>query len=654
MKGRLGLVIALVVLVVLFFSVNMVAGGALRGGRVDLTHDRLYTLSEGAKNIARGVEDPIELTYFFSAKLAQGTPNLQAYGKRVRELLEEFARLSRRGGKDMIRLTVIEPEPFSEEEDRATQAGLQGVSLRGGPGQNLFMGIVGTNAVEGREVIPFLSTERDRFLEYDVARLVYSLAHPSKKKVGVISSLQLEGGFTMDPRTQQPRQTEPYQISQEIKGLFEYQTIPPSATDVPDDVDVLLLVHPKNLSDTLLYAVDQYVLRGGKLVACVDPFCENDPAAQGNPMEAMGADRSSNLVKLMAAWGVEVAPGLVAADSRLAVKVDMSRQRGNPDPVSYLPWLRLSKESLAAGDPVTAQLSQVIMMTAGIIRARSDASADKPKAEITPLLTTSEESMELDSARLMTMPDPKGLLSTFSSGGKKLTIAARIGGTVATAFPEGKPPLSAEQAAQLKDKPDPVREHLGTSKGPIHAVVFADADFLSDRTWVQKTVFGPMKQADNGDLLINAIENLIGSSDLLSIRARGEYAKPFTRVEEMARVAEQKFRAEESVIEQKITDTQTRIGELQKKQGDGQAALILTPEAKEEIKKLTDELTESRKKKRSIQSEMRKDIESLGNRLKFVNIGLVPLAVAMLALAMGVYRVSRRGTARRVEAKSGA
>ncbi len=653
MKGRLSLVIALAVLLVLFFSANMVAGGALRGGRVDLTSDRLYTLSDGAKNIARGVDDPIQITYFFSAKLAQGQPNLQSYGKRVRELLEEFTRLSRRGGKDMIQLTIVEPEPFSEEEDRATQAGLQGVNLRGGPGQNFFLGLVGTNAVEGREVLPFLSPERDKFLEYDVARLVYSLSHPSKKKVGVISSLQLDGGFTMDPRTQQPRQAEPYQISQEIKGLFDYQAIPPSSTDVPDDIDVLLLVHPKGLSDTLLYAVDQYVLRGGKLIACVDPFCENDPAAQGNPMEAMSADRSSNLIKLLGAWGVEVAPGLVAADSKLAVKVDMSRQRGNPDPVSYLPWLRLGKESFAGGDPVTAQLSQVIMMTAGIIRATSDAPADKPKGEITPLITTSEESMELDSARLMTMPDPKGLLTTFSSGGKKLTIAARIGGRVSTAFPEGRPPLSAEQAAMLKDKPDPAREHLSESKGPIHAVVFGDADFLSDRTWVQKTVFGPVKQADNGDLLINAIDNLIGSSDLLSIRARGEYAKPFTRVEEMARVAEQRFRAEESVIEQKITETQTKIGELQKKQGDGQAALILTPEAKEEIRKLTDELTESRKKKRSIQSEMRKDIESLGNRLKFVNIGLVPLAVAMLALAMGVYRVSRRGTARRAEAKAG-
>jgi len=266
MGSRIRLVIAGVVLVVLLVALNMLSGLALRGARIDATQGKMFTLTAGSRAIARAAEEPITLKFYYSAKLAQGRPEIQSYAQRVREMLEEYARIG--GGR--VRLEVIDPEPFSELEDAAVAAGLTGVPLNTA-GDALYLGLVGTNSIDTKETIAFFDPRKERFLEYDITKMMYSLSHPTRRVVGLISGLPLEGGFSMDPRTRQPTQTPPWQVLGEIKGAFDVRNLGDAAV-VPDDVSVLMVVHPKGLSEQTLFAIDQYVLRGGAAMIFVDPM----------------------------------------------------------------------------------------------------------------------------------------------------------------------------------------------------------------------------------------------------------------------------------------------------------------------------------------------------------------------------------------------
>lgn len=644
MRHKLASVAALVVLLVLFFAINLLAGEAMRSARLDLTQGKVYTLTEGTGRVCRGLEEPIKLAFFFSEKLAAGEPALQAHGRRVRELLEEYARLSRRDGRAMIELEVVDPQPASEEEDRAQQAGLIGLPSRRGAGEGVYMGLLGTNSIDGREVIPFFDPQRERFLEYDLSRLVYALANPKRAVVGLMSTLPIDGGFTIDPATRQPRQSRPWAIAGEIRGLFDVRQIDPGVLDIARDVDVLLVVHPRGLSDATLYAIDQHVMRGGRLIALVDPLCEEEG---GDP--SAGADRSSSLEKLLGAWGVEIVPGMVAADDRLAIPVNVG-QRGRGEQISYVPWLSVGRDGLERQDPVTAQLSQLILLSAGVVRATEapPEGEQAPRATITPLVTTTESSMLVDVSRLAFMPDPKGLLGTFASGGEKLTLAARLSGKVRSAFPQGRPAPADAEAAPADPSPA-----LAESAGSIQVLVVGDCDMLSDRTWVQQTPLGNLKQSDNADFLVNAIDDMTGSADLVQVRARGAFSRPFTVVDEMERQAEQKYRAEQSLLETKLREAEAKLAELERQKDPSQPGdLRLTKEQVAELEKFREERAQTRQQLRGVRFDLRQDVERLGTRVKLINIALVPAAVALAAVGLGLYRVSRRGSAKRTMSRA--
>jgi ABC-type uncharacterized transport system involved in gliding motility auxiliary subunit len=639
MNRRLVPLAALALLLVLFFAINVLSAALLRSARLDLTEQRIYTLSDGSRRIAASIDEPIRLYLYFSRSLATGRPVLQNYGRRVREMLEEYVRAS----DGSIVLEIIDPEPFSEAEDEATRAGLAGVPM--GAGNSFFLGLVGRNAVDGEEVLPFLDPSQEQFLEYEVSRMVYSLANPQRKVVGVISSLPMNGA---PPNPMQPQPQRPWHVITEIGRLFEVRTLDLRVASIPDDVDVLLLVHPKSLPPSTLFAIDQHVLGGGKAVVFVDPICESDipPGAQQNPMAAFEAQRSSNLPRLFEAWGVELDDGGVACDLSNAQRVAFA-SGGRREEAPYVGWISLGADEVDQDDAITGRLSQLNVATAGILRHRPEATTDW-----TPLVRTSPESMRADATRFMFMPDPKGLLTDFEPGGEPFVVAARITGNAVTAFPDGPPPPA--EGAEAIAPPGP---HLTESTGPIHVFVFADVDMLTDRFWLrEETLFGqiPMgyrKLADNGDLLVNALDNMAGSSDLISVGARGRYSRPFTLVQEVQQEAEREYRAEEQRLQDRLAEAERNLNELQQAKPDS-GRLILTPEQQAELARFNEQRIETRKQLRAVRLNLRKDIEWLGVKWKAINIAAMPLAVALFAIGLWVFQLTRRRQDRRAVAQT--
>lgn len=625
---------AVLVLVVLFFAVNILAGATLRTARLDLTSDGLYTLSPGARDILRGLDEPVTLTFYFSEKSSKGIPSFETYGRRIKEMLEEFSRQSR--GKLVLR--VVDPEPFSEAEDQATAAGLS--AQRAPTGETLFLGLVGTNSTDGVEVIPFFDIREERFLEYHLARLVYTLDNPKKPIVGVISPLQITGGFTFNPQTGQPQPRQAWQVVRMLRELFEVRDLGAGTTTIPAEVDVLLVVHPKELSDPTLYAIDQYVLRGGNLIVATDPHCEQDvPAMARNQMEAMLAPKASSLKRLYDAWGVEMVEGMIVGDPKYAVRVTQGRAG---ESVPYVAYMQLDRGALSRDDVIAGQLSSVVFATSGALRVK-EGRGEGRWATLTPIVQTSEEAGLFEQAKVAFMPDPKALLAEFVPGGARLTLAARISGMVRSAFPEGRPEgAEGDEAAEGA-------EHLAESKDSINVIAFADCDFLADGFWIrEERLFGQIpflsKFADNGDLAVNAVDAFAGSRELISLRARGEHARPFTRVQEILRRAEAENLAKERAVEDEIRQLEERLNALQRQAPERAqgGAIILSEEERRAIREAQEKILEKRKERRQIAFDTRRDVERLGMNLKIINIGLMPAVVALAALGLGAYRVSRR------------
>jgi len=626
---------------VLFLAVNLLSTELLQGVRVDLTDHHLYTLSDGSRKIAAALEEPIHMRYFFSQKVSNQIPGIKAYAQRVEELLQEYVLES--GGK--IRLEVIDPEPFSEEEDQAVQAGLQGEPVTAA-GDRFYFGLYATNSVDDQEAIPFFDPRREGFLEYDISKLIYRLAHPEKPVVGILTGLPMDGGppNPFGGGAGQP----PWAIMSAMRELFSVRMLGPQAKEIPDDLNVLMLVHPKALADETWFAIDQYILGGGKALILVDPFCEADqpPRDPNNPMAGLTAPRSSQPEKLFDAWGLELVKDKIVGDRKDAQRVRARGPDGRPQVVDYVLWLGLGKDSFNKEDLLTSQLGSVNLGSAGALRKKDDASI-----EITPLLESSADSMLVDRTRVQFMPDPGRLLDDFRPDDEKYVLAARITGTLHTAFPDG-PPKAAEDA---KDKQNPKAEDkkadkaepafLKESKEPVNLVVIADADLLSDHFWVQQQDFFGQKVsiplADNGDFVVNALDNLSGSNDLISIRSHGLFARPFEKVEDLRRDAEQRFRAREQVLEQKLRDTEQKLSELQSKK-EGSSKLILSPEQQEEIDKFQQERLAIRKQLRDVQHDLQKDIDNLGSWLKAINMGLIPLLIGVFAVGLGAYRMKHR------------
>lgn len=642
MNTKLLGVLTLLILLVAFLAFNIAAGRTLTSARLDLTQGRLYTLSEGARNIARGLDEPIRLTLYFSERLAADNPAMRSHGGRVREMLQEFERAS--AGK--IRLTVIDPESFSDEEEEARKNGVRGLAVSA-DGTSAYLGLVGTNAVDGKEVIPlfdFQSPQADRFLEYEVARMLWSLANPQKTAVGLLASIGNEG-FSFDPATRQPRSTPAWQAISELRRMFDIKTVDASATELPKDIGVLVLVHPKNLSDGMLFAIDQFVMKGGRLLVFVDPRCELDESGADprNPQAAMFADKSSNLDRLLHAWGVEVVKDRVVVDRTLGRRFNVGSP-DRPEVLSVIHYISLTADSMAKDDAVTGGLQTVNVAAAGAIQAKPPGEG-VPSLTITPLMSTSKDSMLVETQTVQMSFNPamlaRQLLEKFTPTDTPKVIAARLSGKVRSAFPDGRPAPadgSTPPPPPPADAPAPLKE----SEKNAEIILVADVDMLADFNWVRDGgLFGLMKLADNGDFFVSAVDNLSGSGDLIGLRARGRSQRPFDRVEQMRREAEQRLVSENAAADNAIREAERKLAEAQEKRTDPNS-MSLTKDQETVINTLRDNLAAAQREKRKVALKLNRDIDALGNTLRFVNIGLVPLVVTLAALGLGLYRSSRR------------
>jgi len=593
---------ALIVLIVLFVVLTMLSSIVFRGARVDLTENRLYTLSEGTVNIVESLAEPITLRLYFSDEASSDLPQIRRYATRVWELMQELA--SHADGN--IRLERIDPVPFSEAEDDAARYGLEAVPLSQA-GDSLYFGIVGTNTVDGLEVLSFLSPEREPQLEYDLARMVATLSDPEQPRVGLISGLPITGGFNMQTGQRNPA----WAVYDQWNELFELTTVEPDAAELPEDLDALVLVHPKALSEDMLLAIDQFVLGGGRLLAFVDPYAEADPGSNPNdPAGRMMAERSSTLGPLFEAWGVTMDTSRFVADLGRALRVTL--RQGQP-PARHPAILGLEPEDMSESDIVTSELQVVNLASAGSL-----VGPEAGELALEPLLRSSERSGLLDVERLRMLADPGSLASELGMDDQRHVLAARLSGPVSSAFPER------------------LDEH-GVREGTLQAIVVADTDLLADNLWVQRRNFlgsvllNPF--ADNGALAVNALENLLGDADLISIRSRATSDRPFDLVDDLRREAEARLRETEQQLEAELAEAEERLTQLQQARGDTDLS-ILTPEQEAEIDRFMEQRLEIRRQLRQVRRELDEEIDALGTRVKIINIALMPLLITVAALVL--------------------
>lgn len=609
--------LVLLLLALLFVGATVISNLVLRGARIDLTANNEYTLSDGSKEILASIDEPINLYFYFSDEASRDLAPIRTYAQRVRELLEEMA--SRTGGK--LKLSVIDPQPFSEEEDEATAAGLQSVPV-GSTGDKLFFGLAGSNSLNGKASIPFFQPDKEVFLEYDVAKLIQGLIKPDKPVIGLISSLPIGGGF--DPTSQ--KMSDPWAVMQQLDDMFEVRPLGLEVKQIDKDVKLLMVVHPKALADDTVYAIEQFVLGGGRLLLFVDPNSNVDQSGADpqNPSAAMFADKSSNLEKLLAAWGVDYKADQVVVDRALGLQVQISQTE---PPVTHPLILGLRKEQMNPEDLVSAKLNLVNIDSAGHFKLKEGATV-----KLEPLLQSSSESTAVSTERTRFLPDPRELLKDFAPSGENYMIAARLSGKLKSAFPD-----RASAAG-----------HIAESAEDVQAILVADTDILSNRLWVQvQNFFGQQLMnpfADNGDLITNSADNLSGSSALISIRGRSSSTRPFEVVEDMRRAADERFRATEEQLQAQLTETERKLNELQAAKGD-ENAMIMTPEQQAEILRFQSEKLRIRKELRDVRRSLDQDIQNLGSRTKFINIALVPLGVIIAALLFWNLRRGRRRSA---------
>ena len=621
--------------------------------RIDLTEDRLYSLSEGTLSILSSLNEPIELMFFYSDSATEDVPQLRTYGNRVQELLREIVIAS----EGNLSLRVIDPEPFSEEEDLATQYGVRAVPVTQG-GQGVYFGLVAAKGgadvpdlLRATETMPLIRPDQEEFLEYEFMKIITQVSNPERTVIGLVTQLDIDGGF--DPMTGQG--TQQWMIMDLVRQLYDVRRIDISSDSIEEDVDILMIVHPQGLSDRFLYAIDQHILRGGDALLFLDPNADSmvGRSPQGN---LIPAGMSSELPGLLDAWGLEFDNSKVLTDNELALRVMMGQgQRAVP----HLGMLGVQGNFLTQGDIITNRLETINLSSAGAISQSNEGGLS-----FEPLITSSSDAMLMDRSFVESVTDPNVLFDEFESENRSFVIAARLSGLIETAFPEGQPaiPVTEEEsnsddadeevsvAEETSSEVDVVNEeseiaHLSTSLEPTNIVVFADSDLLTDRLWVQVTQFFgqriPQPFANNGDLVINAMDNLSGGADLSSIRSRGRYSRPFTKVLALQREADDRLREEESELSARVAETESALAALNTDE-EGNPIGEITPEIQTEIDRFNGELIETRRRLREVRFQLTEDIEQLGSNLKAVNTALVPILLTLFFLGRYYFRSRRR------------
>lgn len=630
--------------------------------RIDLTEDDLYSLSDGTRNIVSSLENPIELMFFYSESASEDVPQIRSYGTRVQELLREIVIAS----NGRLSLNVIDPEPFSEDEDLATQFGVRAVPVTQG-GQAIYFGLVAVQAMDENsnplaspvsETLPLIRPDQEEFLEYEFMKLVTKVNQPKLQVVGLLTELDIDGGF--NPIAGQA--TQQWMIMDIIRQLYAVRRIDITGDSIDEEIDILMLVHPQGLSEKMLYAIDQHVMRGGKTMVFLDPSADS-MVTRSQQGSLIPAGMSSELPGLLAAWGVDYQSDKVLTDNVLALRVMMGQ---NQRPIAHLGMLGVQRNYLAQEDIITSRLETINLSSAGAISQAEGAST-----RFEPIIWSSTDAMLMDASLLEDVTDPSILFDEFVSAEQSFTIAARISGVIESAFPDGRPLAEeadteetdaeeteaatdtdeaevVEVANEETEELEPVAEHIARSASDVNILIFADTDMLSDRLWVRVAQFLgqriPQPFANNGDLVINALDNLSGGADLVSIRSRGRYSRPFTRVVQLQRQADDRLRIEEAELLTRLAETEESLAELNQTE-DGQLIGQITPEIQAEVDRFNEEMLLTRRRLRDVQYQLSEDIEQLGSNLKWINTLLIPILMTLSILLMSFLRSQRRKTA---------
>ncbi|MDF1622874.1 MAG: Gldg family protein [Pseudohongiella nitratireducens] len=619
--------------------------------RIDLTQDNLYTLSDATREIVSTLERPIELTFFYSEEAAADVPQVRAYGTRVEEMLDEMVIAS----DGMLSLEVIDPEPFSASEDTANGYGIQAVPLAEGR-QDVYFGVVATDPstvteddLGVYEVIPLIRPDQEEFLEYEFARLITRVIDPNPTVVGLLSSLPINGSF--NAATNQA--TRSWAVMDTVRSMYELRQLQINTTEIDEEVDILMLVHPQGLSDQTRYAIDQFVLGGGRAMVFVDPNSDTQ-TQQALSSDAPAPDMTSDLPELLSAWGVEYNPEQVVINKDLALYVTL--QPGQR-PVAHYGMMGIQRAGFST-DIVTGQLEVMNISSTGALTPSDDATT-----MFDPLIQTTPASMMMDNGFFSEMGDPTLLIDEFESEDDAKVLAARISGPARSAFPDGPPVVEnaeADNASTNSTEPSDnsesadtdtaseeasdetsTRPHLSESDGDIAVIVVSDSDLLADRMWAQsQQVLGQRvinAFASNGDFIINALDNLSGSTELVNIRSRGRYARPFTRVLALQREADERLRQEETALLERLSQTEQQLMALNQEGANG-----ISPEQEAQIDQFMQQQMETRRQLRDVQFQLNQEIDELGTILKMINTALIPALLIIAVLILSLVQSSRR------------
>lgn len=641
---------SIVLAAIVLLSVNLIATSSFRSVKADLTQQRSFTISKGTREVLRSLDEPITLRLYFSKRLGDAAAPYQRYFDRVRNLLQQYRDISR--GK--IDLQVFDPEPFSDAEDRAVAAGLRGVRINQ-EGDVGYFGLVGANTTDNDANIPFFTTDREAFVEYDITKLIYTLSNPKKRVVGLISGLPVDGGMNpMAAMMGRPQQQPPQQVMEQIREFFDVKALPQDIAEVPADIDILMIVQPDRMTPEAAYAVDQWTLSGGKVLAFVDPIA--DLGKQGGPMMMGPSAPSPDFLRVMKSWGLDFDATKVAGDIANARRVQYG---GGARPVvtEYVGWMAYDKAAFDGTDVLSNGIEKLNLATPGALTK-----AEGATTQVTPLLQTSPRAMLMGAEAFAMQPDPVALLRTYKPEGKRLMLAARVIGDAKTAYPDGVPkPVPDEkkpEGTDAKDAPKdaakeapkaapkapekPAKPHIAT--GRINAIVVADTDLLADQFWVEVRDFMGQQvaipTASNAALVVNALDNLGGSEALITLRARGGDDRPFTLVADLRRDAERAYREKEQALTQKLKEVQEQLSKLEA--GGEAGATILSESDRHAIERFRADMLNVRRDLREVKRALRADIDHLNNWLQFFNIAFVPLLIGAGGIAYAVMQRRRR------------
>ncbi len=623
-----------VVMLAILVAFNFIAGAART--RLDLTQEKAYTLSSGTRAILKKLDTPVTIR-FYCTQSESATPEtvyLKGYARKVEDLLAEYRQVA--GSK--LRIEKYDPQPDSDAEDSARLDGIEPQPL---PGADRFYLGLAVKCADQVQSIPFLAPNRERLLEYDLDRAIVRTGNAEKPTIGLMSPLPVFG-MPSNPMMQQMGQqgSQPWAILNELKTDFNVKRVGMDVDKIDDDVKLLLVIAPKDISDKAQFAIDQFIMRGGKLVAFLDAQCLADNRQQNQMMANLGGGGSS-LEKLLKAWGIQFDTGKVVADLRY--KMQLRGRSGEPQEAPA--WLGLTADAIDKDDVATSQIDNIWLPLCGAFTGTPVAGLKE-----TVLLRSSKDSQLVDA--MLANLSGENIMKEFKPSGVSYNLAVRLTGKFKTAFPDGAPQDKKDEKTdgEKKDEKKPEEkkpsDSLKESKGDNAVVLFGDADMLYDPFTMRRidSPFGALQMAMNANLNLaqNIIEQMTGDSNLIAVRSRATLNRPFTRVKEMEAAANVKFQSEIKRLEDSAAEAQRKVNELQSQKKDKDQRFILSPEQRTELEKLRKEEADTRKRLKQVQKDLRKEVVSLQTRLKWINILAVPLAVTATGIVIAI--VNRRKT----------